>query len=117
MNIYFFITFHPMDKKSVAFFGVLFLLIAAGIAFTYEKYIGNRDYSVTTEVSCDPLSERCFVKACDTEKGDVCAEDEEYIYYKLVKRNAGHVLAGNRDRKSTRLNSSHEWISRMPSSA
>src|ERR1044071_4140026 len=24
---------------------------------------------------------------------------------------------GNRDRKSTRLNSSHEWISRMPSSA
>ena len=23
----------------------------------------------------------------------------------------------NRDRKSTRLNSSHEWISRMPSSA
>ena len=24
---------------------------------------------------------------------------------------------GKRDRKSTRLNSSHEWISRMPSSA
>ena len=27
------------------------------------------------------------------------------------------VLVGGRDRKSTRLNSSHEWISRMPSSA
>ena len=27
------------------------------------------------------------------------------------------VFAGIRDRKSTRLNSSHEWISRMPSSA
>ena len=26
-------------------------------------------------------------------------------------------LAARRDRKSTRLNSSHEWISRMPSSA
>ena len=26
-------------------------------------------------------------------------------------------LAGHGDRKSTRLNSSHEWISRMPSSA
>ena len=26
-------------------------------------------------------------------------------------------LALNQDRKSTRLNSSHEWISRMPSSA
>ena len=28
-----------------------------------------------------------------------------------------HVVQGERDRKSTRLNSSHEWISRMPSSA
>ena len=27
------------------------------------------------------------------------------------------VTDSNRDRKSTRLNSSHEWISRMPSSA
>ena len=27
------------------------------------------------------------------------------------------MAAVNRDRKSTRLNSSHEWISRMPSSA
>ena len=27
------------------------------------------------------------------------------------------LLKGNQDRKSTRLNSSHEWISRMPSSA
>ena len=26
-------------------------------------------------------------------------------------------IAGDGDRKSTRLNSSHEWISRMPSSA
>ena len=31
---------------------------------------------------------------------------------------AGHITARDpEDRKSTRLNSSHEWISRMPSSA
>ena len=30
--------------------------------------------------------------------------------------NAGAYVTGS-DRKSTRLNSSHEWISRMPSSA
>ena len=29
----------------------------------------------------------------------------------------GDVIFGQEDRKSTRLNSSHEWISRMPSSA
>ena len=28
-----------------------------------------------------------------------------------------YILGVNEDRKSTRLNSSHEWISRMPSSA
>ena len=28
-----------------------------------------------------------------------------------------YLQGGPRDRKSTRLNSSHEWISRMPSSA
>ena len=28
-----------------------------------------------------------------------------------------HISTGDVDRKSTRLNSSHEWISRMPSSA
>ena len=33
-------------------------------------------------------------------------------YLVLVER-----LPGEEDRKSTRLNSSHEWISRMPSSA
>ena len=31
--------------------------------------------------------------------------------FKVIRRN------GSVDRKSTRLNSSHEWISRMPSSA
>ena len=30
---------------------------------------------------------------------------------------AAMILRGKQDRKSTRLNSSHEWISRMPSSA
>ena len=34
-----------------------------------------------------------------------------------VKAKAGTVWLEGRDRKSTRLNSSHEWISRMPSSA
>ena len=40
------------------------------------------------------------------------------VAHPLVDRGAGGDGAGvARDRKSTRLNSSHEWISRMPSSA
>ena len=45
--------------------------------------------------------------------------DPAFITYPIT---LGHEWTGNivelgRDRKSTRLNSSHEWISRMPSSA
>ena len=51
-------------------------------------------------------------------------DDLKRIKYikRLLKRykNTGELkvhLILNQDRKSTRLNSSHEWISRMPSSA
>ena len=37
-------------------------------------------------------------------------------YFDIVSGSAG-TTANSTDRKSTRLNSSHEWISRMPSSA
>ena len=43
--------------------------------------------------------------------------NKEIIDYKAEKQN---FITGDdfcQDRKSTRLNSSHEWISRMPSSA
>ena len=39
------------------------------------------------------------------------------VVYKEVKENVSKSYAASGDRKSTRLNSSHEWISRMPSSA
>ena len=40
------------------------------------------------------------------------------VYYgDPLKKNRGIKLPGNKDRKSTRLNSSHSQQSRMPSSA
>ena len=41
----------------------------------------------------------------------------ERLKQALIKRFNQTDNAGLEDRKSTRLNSSHEWISRMPSSA
>ena len=35
----------------------------------------------------------------------------------VISFSTGHLVVGNTDRKSTRLNSSHERLSRMPSSA
>ena len=43
---------------------------------------------------------------------------DDTIFSRIMEVNETDVLmARQRDRKSTRLNSSHEWISRMPSSA
>ena len=39
------------------------------------------------------------------------------IELSVVNGSKGSLLINHTDRKSTRLNSSHEWISRMPSSA
>ena len=49
--------------------------------------------------------------------GDICEEygDQDPRVIVIQKENTG--VFTNIDRKSTRLNSSHEWISRMPSSA
>ena len=48
--------------------------------------------------------------------GDLDAIDEDDPAT-LVCDDTALAAAWSRDRKSTRLNSSHEWISRMPSSA
>ena len=45
--------------------------------------------------------------------------DEVEVFNKTMGKpnNYSPVIPEEKDRKSTRLNSSHEWISRMPSSA
>ena len=46
------------------------------------------------------------------------ATESKTIYFCGCKQSKnGMFCDGGQDRKSTRLNSSHEWISRMPSSA
>ena len=46
----------------------------------------------------------------------ICTKDL-YLFKPLMEKVSSLEEKLNKDRKSTRLNSSHEWISRMPSSA
>ena len=45
---------------------------------------------------------------------DILLSDTDFDRF---KNGSWNLLGAIKDRKSTRLNSSHEWISRMPSSA
>ena len=45
------------------------------------------------------------------------ASDDKAVMHKPMKHGDEDDMRTYSDRKSTRLNSSHEWISRMPSSA
>ena len=62
-----------------------------------------------------------FIKGTDlvttAEVKELNGADEEAIARAGSTGKALQVLLQKGDRKSTRLNSSHEWISRMPSSA
>ena len=84
------------------------------------RTIEGKKYYMPGEV-CDPIGREWFF----TEE-DVPRSDEELLGMYLVSISRGTNLLLDvgpdkhgliPDRKSTRLNSSHEWISRMPSSA
>ena len=68
-----------------------------------------------TDVQVFHLISRCV------RRNHLCGTDRragrDYSHRKLWIRDRLELLASILDRKSTRLNSSHEWISRMPSSA
>ena len=65
------------------------------------------------EVNFVPLTPLDFIDRTAAVYGDRLA-----VVHGKVRRNWRDTYARcKRDRKSTRLNSSHEWISRMPSSA
>ena len=59
---------------------------------------------------------RALITGITGQDGSYLAElllEKGYEVYGAVRRSSTE----GKDRKSTRLNSSHEWISRMPSSA
>ena len=101
----------PNDTASMALF-CDFENIALGVRDAqYEKF------------DIRPVLERLLAKGSIVVKKAYC-DWERYKGFKATMHEANfelieipHVRQSGKDRKSTRLNSSHEFVSRMPSSA
>ena len=88
-------------------------------------YFSQRD-SATSQGERMCFSSSCAMAAAFLKPGCLIGKGQaDDRYLQLVQRYGDstdaaaqvQALASLEDRKSTRLNSSHEWISRMPSSA
>lgn len=95
-----------MDKKSKILLAVFFLLIAGSVAFTYYRIMLKKDYLISSQIDCDPYTEKCFIWNCDPEstvEGEACTGDPEMDvwYYKIAQRNASRIPLCNPETDET----------------
>src|SRR6266576_266979 len=85
-----------LDKRSKIAFLLFFLLFILSAGFSFYKYFVVRNYSLETQVDCDPAGEKCFVWKCNpdsSDDADKCTGDSavDTHYYKLIEKKASHV--------------------------
>lgn len=84
-------------KKESSFWSkALFLIFIAALIFsvglTFFKFFILRDYTIQSQVECDPYTEVCFTYHCDP-TAEECSGDSvaDTSYYKLLDRNAKNI--------------------------
>ncbi|KKQ40844.1 MAG: hypothetical protein US58_C0012G0053 [Candidatus Magasanikbacteria bacterium GW2011_GWA2_37_8] len=91
-----------MNKKIsvVGIFFVTVVMISAGLVF-YHCFV-LEDYYVRNTVECDPLTESCFVNACNPVDDAVCPKDEQerINYYKFIEKKAKEISSCQTDGSS-----------------
>jgi len=86
-----------MDKKSKILFAVVGLAIAISVGVTYWRIMVKKNYIISSQVDCDPATEKCFVWKCDATLGEgedgACTGDPEVDvwYYKNAQRKAFNI--------------------------
>ena len=73
--------------------GILMILV---FAYTAYKFLLKKDYLLYAQVSCNPVTESCFVYECDPEVEE-CEEDTSY--FKVIYKKA--YLAPTCDNEDT----------------
>lgn len=70
-------------------FVVIVFLLVLTISATYYRYFVLKDYTIISEIDCDPQVESCFVYLCDPEYEECTGDPEEDTwYYKHFYRKA-----------------------------
>ena len=84
-----------MDKKSKILIIAILILIAGAVGVTYWRIMVKKDYIISAQTDCDPISENCFVWNCDpaVDGEGVCTgnPEEDTWYYKIIKRKAANI--------------------------
>lgn len=68
-----------MDRKSKLIFWIFFISFAFIVTLLFSKFYILRNYTLKSEVECDPKTEICFERPCLEE----CEPDAEPEYYKI----------------------------------
>ncbi|TAK57490.1 hypothetical protein EPO17_01805 [Patescibacteria group bacterium] len=86
-----------MDKKTKAanriFYILVILLILASAGVAFVKIFIQKDYQILAKTSCDPQTEKCFVRVCDPESDTTCptVEADRTSYYKKISKKAATI--------------------------
>lgn len=84
----------PTDPKrtSKILLVVFATIIALSIAASFYRFFILRDYTIESQIGCDPYSEACFIYICDP-SAEECTGDPvaDTSYYKLLDRKARYT--------------------------
>lgn len=72
-----------MDKKSRYLLYLLIILLVGSAIYKFYKFVIERDFIITAEISCDPEVENCFIWDCD-----IADEECDQSPYKYITKNA-----------------------------
>lgn len=81
-------------SKALSLIFIVVLVFSVGL--TFFKFFVLRDYTIQSQVECDPYTEVCFTYHCDPTVEE-CSGDSvaDTFYYKLLDRNAKNILLCN----------------------
>lgn len=74
-------------KKSGYLLVILLIILISSAVYKYWVFVAQRNFIITSEISCDPSEESCFVWDCTPEEDPECDREP----YKYISKNAKNI--------------------------